>query len=401
MSAQWTVLVYMQADDDLAHAAIANLEQMTRAARGDDVQVLVQLKTPSKERGRYQIRHGKPQHTPLPADVDMGKPEALTEFVDWALERAPARHTALVVWGHGGGWEDEVRDRNLAKRGRSSLPPRAGQIGRRPHVKSYLTDKELRAAIHKTKARRIDVVGYDACEMAMVEIARDLREAASFLVASEGDVPQASWPYEKIVGRLVKEPELAPRDLAHLVVDEYDAAYKITPASEDQAISAIDLASVEALTRAIDALVATLSPQLQKDRDAIMRSRSGAYTLRNTDYVDLESLVTEMAHRVKHKKGDTFANAAKGVQAALAGAIVAKRRVAQSKREGTVSIYFPESSTSSPEFFTEYRALHTGPWATFLGDLFAPPAPDLRSTGVRRRTDVDPARATPRRASSR
>ena len=43
-------------------------------------------------------------------EVNMGDPNTLTDFVKWGLETFPARHTALVLWDHGGGW----RTRRLA-----------------------------------------------------------------------------------------------------------------------------------------------------------------------------------------------------------------------------------------------------------------------------------------------
>jgi len=395
MSAKWTILVYMKADDGLAAAALANIEDMCKVAIDPHLHVVVQLQTRVGTTARYRIRHGEPERTPLHGNVNMGDPKTVTEFVDWARGAYPAERTALVVWGHGGGWEDEVADERLGSRP-SSVRTKE-QIGHRRRLKSYLTDKELRQAIAQTRGKRVDLLGFDACEMAMLEIAGELREVASVMVASEGDIPVESWPYEKLLSHLAKKPDLEPTDFARVVVGDYDHAYHATAETKPFAISAVDFASVEALREAIDALSQELLTHLPNARSAIAEARDATYTLRNTDYVDLASLIEELERRLK---GDAFSASVRRVRAALDVTRIPNQKGAAAPRPGTLSVYFPTSRTPSPLYLAEYGRLHDTPWAKFLREFFRPARAGLVSTGVHRRDDVAPVR-TRRPASSR
>ncbi len=54
--------------------------------------------------------------------VDMGNPQTLTDFVNWAKTFYPAQHYALIVWDHGAGW----------RRGQQAL-----RFRRRPQAVSF------------------------------------------------------------------------------------------------------------------------------------------------------------------------------------------------------------------------------------------------------------------------
>jgi hypothetical protein len=43
---------------------------------------------------------------PLP-EINTGDPRELTDFIRWGMEKYPAEHTMLVLWGHGRGWENQ------------------------------------------------------------------------------------------------------------------------------------------------------------------------------------------------------------------------------------------------------------------------------------------------------
>ncbi len=38
-------------------------------------------------------------------EVNMGDPQSLVDFVQWAKQNYPADHYCLVLWDHGGGWK--------------------------------------------------------------------------------------------------------------------------------------------------------------------------------------------------------------------------------------------------------------------------------------------------------
>ena len=89
----WTVLVYMAADNSLDRAAIFNLNQMEAADLGQDVQVIVQLDRAAgstwSDTRRYKINPDDDINTfttePLEiiGELNMGDPSVLADFIDW------------------------------------------------------------------------------------------------------------------------------------------------------------------------------------------------------------------------------------------------------------------------------------------------------------------------------
>ena len=83
----------------------------------------------------------------------MGDPAELSEFLLWTHANYPAEHYALVFWNHGGGFWIASDDTD------------GGMID--------VTNGELESALRPLVDQRgpIDVVAFDACNMAQWEVA--------------------------------------------------------------------------------------------------------------------------------------------------------------------------------------------------------------------------------------
>src|SRR5207244_3475932 len=98
-----------------------------------------------------------------------------------------ARHYCLIFWGHGP--ELLIAD----------YPVGAG--GKAP--KKFLTPSDLGKALADTDlikdGNKFDIAGFDSCCMSMVEVACELQDYVEFLVASQEEVPDFSFPYDKLL----------------------------------------------------------------------------------------------------------------------------------------------------------------------------------------------------------
>src|SRR5438046_516344 len=108
--ARWTVMVYMNAKNDLEHFSVENYDQMKKVGSTDEVNILVDYGRPDH---RYDRRYGAWSSTvrfrvekgvdPLLANgnnmgkVDMGSARELKDFVDWSMKQYPAEHYALII----------------------------------------------------------------------------------------------------------------------------------------------------------------------------------------------------------------------------------------------------------------------------------------------------------------
>src|SRR5687767_12919214 len=101
---KWTVIVYMAAQDsaELDEHAVRDLREMERVGSSETVKVVVQINRPWPGRPqRYKVLQGKSElDDKAIVHTEMGKPEALEEFLSWALDWYPADHYFLVLWGH-------------------------------------------------------------------------------------------------------------------------------------------------------------------------------------------------------------------------------------------------------------------------------------------------------------
>ena len=71
----------------------------------------------------------------------------------------------------------------------------------------------------------IDIVGFDACLMSMLETAYAFRKSSSLLVASEELEPGAGWDYDYFLSRLLSKPSITPLELSKTIVEAYKARY--------------------------------------------------------------------------------------------------------------------------------------------------------------------------------
>jgi len=220
--AEWTFLVWLDSDNNLEEYGVADLNEMETAGSTDMVNIVAQMDrlegyddtngdwTGTK---RYLVSQDDDMSTINSVELDdlgevnMGDPESVYDFLDWAVANFPAKHYFLDFWNHGGGirgvcWDDTDED-NL------DVP----EIG---DVCSYM---------ESLLERNVDIVGFDACIMADVSIMFELSRKADYAVASSYNEPGEGWPYHSILTKLVEKPDISPEDMAVLVADEYVKSY--------------------------------------------------------------------------------------------------------------------------------------------------------------------------------
>ena len=150
--------------------------------------------------------------------------------------------------------------------------------------------------VAKQAKRPIDVLGFDACLMNMLEVAYQLRGLVGHIVASEAVEPGDGWPYNKVIGDLIARPTASAADVARAIVKRYMASY---PASEEVTDSAVDVGRVTVVAKAVDNLAAACLPTLQSAPDyaAFGRALSSAQRFDMRDYVDLGALCQQLITR--------------------------------------------------------------------------------------------------------
>jgi hypothetical protein len=304
--ASWTLMVYMAADNDLERWALDDLAEMERVALPTGVNLVTLVdRSPWYVAGPddftdTRIGPVRPDGDPRRVggelasigERDTGDPATLTEFLDWAHATFPAERYGLVVWNHGGGldgvaWDDTSRGDRL------TLP-------------------ELRTAIERAAIDRLDFLGFDACSMAMVEVASELRDLARVMVASQELEPADGWPYDRWLEAFVENPRIAPASLGRVLVDRYVEAYA---GKSGITLSALDLEALprleETLAGFVDAVERSADPdELAAIARAAMGARAFPHDAWATDR-DLEGFLRAVEKRVEDPAIDAAARTAR------------------------------------------------------------------------------------------
>ncbi len=251
--AVWTFLVYMDGDNDLESEAITDFLEMARIGSTKDVRIVVQLDRVKGYNYDYDnwtgTRRGIVLHGSFPkatwgtdiGEKNMGDGETLREFISWGKANYPADHTAVILWNHGDGW----RSQSARKAQNRAVCTDATSNG------DSLTMAEVRQAFES--AGPVDLIGFDACLMGMVEVAYELRAQGSVMVASEELEPAEGWPYHTVLSDLVTSPSLSVTQFAGRIVDRYCASYE-----DSYTLSSVDLKQMDALAGTVSTLAQTL-----------------------------------------------------------------------------------------------------------------------------------------------
>lgn len=280
---KWTVMVYVDADNDLEGALLNDLDEMEaptyiRQDGASEVAVCAQFdRIPGNDTSNGDWTTTRrfvmaTDHTPGVigtqaiedlGEQDMGNPETLRSFINWAKATAPADHYMLIINSHGNGPKSRGASSGLITRG-VGFDYTSGY--------SMLTPAELSDVIRGTGG--VDVLGFDACQMGSVEVLAQLVGCADYVVASELLFPGTSYAYDKLLKNLVANADMSSRDLALEIVETNREQYANT---ETVALSAFDMAAVPDLVSSINALCIYLLNDPAGDSLPVLYGDDGAW----------------------------------------------------------------------------------------------------------------------------
>lgn len=206
-NAKWTVMVYISGDNNLESYVVKDIEEeLALDGSSSEVQVVALAdRIPGYDDSRGDWTTTKLFHvtqgmaaTAENAVADWGErnfgdPQTLVDFVTWAKDAYPADHYALFLWGHGWNWHPGY-----------TMADETDADTLDPH--------EITAALPSLGF--IDVVGYDGCNSASIEVHEIWRGYATAFVASQEYVNWDGTEYETIIAALHANPDMSPDEMA-------------------------------------------------------------------------------------------------------------------------------------------------------------------------------------------
>jgi hypothetical protein len=250
----WTILVYMAANNDLHPYALWDLDEMEGKFESGQYagstlksDLVVQVHTQSVSNGghdglrRLHIFQREDQtyspalskskfanvgpeivRSPIVELLPQTQPSGqdLLQFLDWGIRAYPAMSYMVVVWGHGQGWSsgpDELSpthslngktlNESLKTLQQFPEPTRSAQFGgifNNPKTGSSVSIPDLRDAIRNVvdrtlEGRRIDVYASDACLMQMAEVLAEVTPYTRYVVGSAQVQTYLGLPYRRLL----------------------------------------------------------------------------------------------------------------------------------------------------------------------------------------------------------
>jgi hypothetical protein len=354
--AKWTVMLYISGDNDLEDYVIHDIEQELAAiGSSPDVQVVALA-----DRGPgYDTSYGDWQTTKLfhvtkgmTADADSavgdwgerdtGHPRTLIDFVAWARANYPADRYALYLWGHGWSWHP-------------------GYVMQDDTANDTLEMEEIKTALPAIGF--IDLVGFDGCNMASIEVQTLWHGYATALAHSQEWVGEEGVQYDLVLAQLARNPNMTADQLAIATSQS---------ATSDETWSAVAVDDrFEALLHAVDDWSVALKdglPQHRREYDqAFAETRSFWQAPMDKDLYD-------MAYEIYQSvKDENIQVKSEAVMNAVTAVVLHERHVNTYADVHGITIYHISEAAQKDSDYAYYRtldfALQTG-WDEFL-DAYA------------------------------
>ena len=384
---KWTLMVYMEAGNDLEVFAPRNIRQMQQVGSNENISILVQHNTFEKDQYHsttYLIEKGDKkilkQHN---SSTHTGE-KNLVEFCCDCIEKYPAEHYALVFWNHGTGIIEPVCRTSLSsedlfslqdvpelfeKDNKGFMPFQSNKAtSQRPAYKGicfddesgkFLSEKHVCRALKTICStalnnKKFDLIGFDACLMSMIEVALALEPYADLMVASQDVERGTGWNYQYVLSPFLSN-RMRPSDLGKHIVESYHKAYYKIP---DFTLSCVLLEAVQPLVETASKIALLLQKVLlttdnKKLKLAVKISRNKHLCtyFDEPEFVDLYHFYKNLQEHFEMVTPCPF------VQELVENLTQARRLIEQAVHANTVgsayphakglSIYFPERTIHS------------------------------------------------------
>lgn len=413
MAKKWTILVYLSGDNNLAENGVDDINEMAKVGSNDNLNIVAQFDRAGKwgTRRFYVTKNGGYDKDVVQdlGETNAGDPKVLEDFLIWGIKKYPAQHYMLILWGHGSGWLDEdiqnmalkfstgkkgitssERDK-IFERGNSGIKgslfsTSVKEIVKLPEVlrlQAYGNDdgssdfldmvelkKVLSSGLKKTKLKKFDIIGFDACLMNMLEVSYQIKDSARILVGSEEEEPGRGWPYDKILGAIAQKPDMTPTEIAELTVNEYVKSYD-TAEEKTVTQATVNLEKIKTIKDKVDGLADTLIAEM-KNKDVVKE-----VTISYTDdtklysyyqFMDLYAFAKLLGEKSSNAKiKSSTEELAKALEVSENGYVLASKKLNREKEKAAhgVSIYFPQRFMYSP-FYDKLDISKKGKWNKFI-----------------------------------
>ena len=270
--AQWTYMLYLAGDNDLDYFMdniSAAVDKLIKKNPSTALNVVIFFDGGNARDGErtddmYIWNAGENElhrRRLTEAEQSTGNPNTLTSFIEWAHKNFPAQHYYLSIANHGRATS------GIAWDGQN------GAASTRPDVLDPLELKSAIAAATQQGAWKIDVIHFDACLMALFEMAYEIKDYAHFMIASQ-NLTAALYPYDDYAKVVLDEPTITPIELAKRIAGIYFNHEYMTINDQPRTISVLNLDKAGDIITKLNSLASNVISNIGSVAPAIVAARN-------------------------------------------------------------------------------------------------------------------------------
>ena len=170
--------------------------------------------------------------------ANMGDAGTLSDFLSFANSNYPADKIAVTFWNHGGGSVSGAAFDELHNLDSLDL------------AEMYQAFDAVWPANKENPA--LELVGFDTCLMATVDVAALFQNFSKYLVASEEVEPGNGWLYSGWLGELAKNPAMGGEELGIAICNTYYQGCEAVGTQDQTTLSLTDLTKLTPLLEAYE-----------------------------------------------------------------------------------------------------------------------------------------------------
>lgn len=231
------------------------------------------------ETKRYHISQTGVELIKTLKETNTGDPKVLHNFLNDCMQLdTKATHHVCVFWGHGGGFDATQDFKDESYR----------WLGVDYTSKDALSIYEINEAFTALPYQH-DIIAFDACLMAVLEVAYVLRDNTNYMIASQAIEPSQGWQYKEAIDVL---------DVEHIQIDDVVVNQLMMSYTESSkrnnksvTISAMRMSKVKQLVQKLDELAACLIKKYSYYFNVYELILLDVQRFKDKNYIDLKHFI--------------------------------------------------------------------------------------------------------------
>lgn len=231
---EWTIAFYINGRNNVDMFAYTDFNRLETQGSDENINIVAELgraqgymegeNTPEKWQGvrRYYINKDdnleKINSTLIEErkGVDMGSWEEASDFLKWAKINYPAKKYMFIIWDHGWGWIDPVKENLNLINSRS--------ISHDFTTQNYIKTTDIKKIFQN--AGPVNLYASMACFMQMAEVITEIKDYAKVVVGSEEVIQLPSFNWEDFLSLIKKNPYVDEEKAGVFLVDTFKEMYQ-------------------------------------------------------------------------------------------------------------------------------------------------------------------------------